>query len=350
MDLSGLQVDLLTLYYCENENYKKFIEDNGGNVFCLGLPFCPGKSRRKMIPKLKRFFKTNRYDIVHIHSGSISVLAYGAKYAHKAGIRKIIVHSHSGGIESIKHKLLKKMAALHFEKYATYCFACSKEAAEFKYDACVKRKVRLFKNGVDIEKFSFNYEKRCEIRKIYNIKDDQFVVGHVGRFTYEKNHEFIVKLIEDIARKKEYSNMKFMFIGDGPLFCEIQKSIVNKGLLDYVLFIGAVDNVHDFMNAMDVLVLPSLYEGMPMVSVEAQANGLPVVLSTTITKEVKLTTNCKYVDLDDDLNNWEKVIVSEEKGRADNSNIIKKSGFDIHATAEELRKIYIGIDDVTMED
>lgn len=340
MNLSDLHIDMFTPYYCDNEAYKYFIESHGGKVNQGGMPFVVGGSRREIVPVFEEYLKDKEYDVVHIHSGSISVLAYYARIASKVGVRKVIVHSHSSGVkENIKHFLIKKYASRLFEAYATDYFACSLEAAKWKYPMSVMSKVKVLKNGVDLLKFKYDEKIRKKFRNEYKIADGTLVLGHVGRFTYEKNQIFLIDVL--LAFRKKYSNKKaiLMLIGDGEELASVKKKVDQLGMNDSVIFTGARDNINEYMQMFDIFLFPSLYEGLGMVGIEAQAAGLPVIASKGIPQLMKVKEQVVFVDLAE-IDKWVLEIYKKMNMRDISQDEIKSKGFDIIDTSRELRNIY----------
>ena len=341
IDMTSFQIDLLTPYYCDNERYRKVVEDRGGRVVCFNLPFHPGSFRWNVLNPMCGFIRNNHYDIVHIHSGSITVLAFASLAARMNGIRKIVVHSHSTGVgRSLKYRLLKVLS-YPFLKYipSDYC-ACSVAAGEWKFPkSVVKNKLRVINNGIDLNLFSPQPDIRKSMREKLGFDEHALVIGNVGRFFPEKNHPFIVKVFTCL--KKKVSNSKLLLVGDGELMEQFKRQVADMELAMDVVFTGRVSNVQDYVQAMDVFVFPSFYEGLGLVGVEAQGVGIPVIASTNVPPEMKLTEDVTYLGLDS-VNDWvEKIIEVFAHPRQDNVSLIREQGYDINQTAEELRKIYI---------
>ena len=342
MELTGMDIDLFTPYYCDNGSFKAFIGQNGGKVFSFDLPFAPGSSRRNIIGVMSGFLKENHYDIVHIHSGSVSVLAYEAMAAAKAGTKRVIVQSHCSGVsESLKHRLVKAYASLYLRRFATDFCACSVEAARWKYpDDIVRGRTVVLKNGVDTAKFAFSPEVRAEVREKYGIKNDTLVVGHVGRFTYEKNQLFLIRLFAELKAKR--SDSKLMLVGGGEKLEEAKALAAGLGVEKDVIFAGVVENVQDYLQAFDVFVFPSLYEGLGIVSIEAQAAGLPVVASDNVPRDTELTGNTRFLSLEAGADEWCGAILGFDGcGREAMAEEIRAKGFDIKDTANDLKKLYM---------
>lgn len=202
MKRDGITIDCLTAYNCYNERYRSMIEDKGGKVFCLNLPFRPGKRRDDIVAPLTSFLKENVYDVIHVHSGSISALAIMAFVAKKSGVKKVIVHSHATGFSnSVKHKVLRFLASLFMSRNVDIYCACSREAAEWKYIKKHADKALIIKDGIDEQRFRYDPEKRKEVRRRLGFSENNYVLGHIGRFSREKNHSFLIEVFEALCQK-----------------------------------------------------------------------------------------------------------------------------------------------------
>ncbi|CAI3382041.1 glycosyltransferase family 1 protein [Enterococcus cecorum] len=339
MNLTGLKVDLFTPYYCDNNEFVDFIESIGGTVTHIDLPFIVGGTRREIIPCFKKYLKGNEYDIVHIHSGSTSVLAHYAKVASTSGVRKVIVHSHSSGVKkNFKHTFIKTYSARLFKKYATDFCASSIEAAEWKFPKKILKKVKILYNGIDLKKFYYDPVIREKVRKKYGISSNDLVLGHVGRFTSEKNQIYLVNLLSDFG--KSIKDFKLVLVGNGDELYSVQKKTNELELNDKVLFIGSTDTVNDYMNMFDIFLMPSLYEGLGIVGIEAQATGLPVIASLGVPQIMKVTNNVSFINLDDKEQWIDEILKYSSKKRFDNTSSIISYGFDIKDTAEDVFNMY----------
>ena len=340
IDHNDLVIDVLTPYYCENEAFTESVQKFGkGQVYELNLAFTPGKSRRLLLKPIYDFLKTNHYDVVHVHSGSTSVLAYVAKAAHKAKVGKIVVHSHVAGISSIKQKGIRFIMGRLIARNANAFLACSKEAGMAKYPPqIVKRHLKVIKNGINISKYQYDDSRRKAIREQYAINDDTYVLGHVGRFSEQKNHEYLIRLFYEVHNIE--SDVVLFLVGDGELKSEIIKQVKELEIENHIYFVGNVDNTQDYYQAMDTFLLPSKWEGHPFVTVEAQAAGLPCLVSTSIPEAAIMSDNMKRLDLNE-FDSWIRECVSLRKTmRTDNSKRIKQAGYDICTTAAQIRRIY----------
>lgn len=341
MDLSELHIDMFTPYFCDNQLYIDYIHSIGGVINHADLPFKVGGTRREIIPCFNQFLKTHeKYDIVHIHSGSISVLAYYARVASKNGVNKVIVHSHSSGVkENIKHFLMKVYAAGMFKKYATDFCACSIEAAKWKFPKSVLPNIKILKNGVDLNKFKFNSNSRNKMRTFYGIKKDEFVLGHVGRFTYEKNQTFLIDILKEYIER--FGTAKMVLVGDGIEFENVKAKVKALGLESSVIFVGSQNNVNEFMNMFDVFLFPSLYEGLGIVGIEAQASGLQVIASTGVPSAINISGNVRFCGLNSTKQWCDELEKLRYVKKEDNAQIIKEKGFDIKDSSRIVHDLYL---------
>ncbi|MBR3245362.1 MAG: glycosyltransferase [Parasporobacterium sp.] len=341
MDLSDAEVDLFTPYYADNEELIRFVQSHNGQIYAGGLPYIVGQSRTKMISPLRDFLANHHYDVAHIHSGSITALAYSAREASKAGIPKVIVHSHSSGAkENIKHRLVKAYAAPFFTKYATNYCACSMEAAKWKFPRNVMIKAQIINNGIDVDYFAFDPYVRKDMRDQYGIDDDTLILGHVGRFTFEKNQAFLIQLLKTYKERYNRQHVKLVLIGDGPDKPRIIAKAQEYGLMSDVLFPTEYDKVRDYLQMFDIFLFPSLYEGLGIAAIEAQASGLPVIASTGVPLEMKHIEKVEYVSIADK-EQWCNAIESFKSiGRKDERSRFHGSRFDIKETAKRIEKLY----------
>lgn len=342
MNLEGIHIDLLTPYYCDNTTYKRRISSIGGDIFTFGLDFKPGNSRFNICKYLDVFFRDHSYDVVHVHSGSISILGLFSYYAKKNGVKKVIVHSHCS-VEriTIKNKILRTIFSTVMKNNVDAYFACSKLAAEAKFtDSIVNNSVRIIKNGVNVHKFCYDEIKRELLRSELGYKENDFVIGNVGRFSYQKNHDFLIDIFSSVIEKENQARL--LLVGDGELKKDIQLKVQNLGIEDRVIFTGNVDNVNDYMQAMDCFILTSRFEGLPIVGVEAQAMGLPCVFSDSITHELNITDLANFVSLDEKIDKWRDIILSYKTNiRKNMSSVITEQGYNVAEQADNMRRIYL---------
>ena len=340
IDLTDLQIDWLTPYYCENDTYRKEIEDRGGKVICFDLRFNPGGSRNNIVKPLHKFLKENHYDVIHIHSGSTSILALCALVAKWNKVKKVIVHSYCTSLaKTWKYYFLKMLTTPFFMTCPTDFLACSGDAGQWKFSSSiVSKKLQVVKNGIDLDRFHPDDSIRKAFRAKLGISDDTIVIGHVGRFSFQKNQEFLVDALSLLIQRGSKSVL--MFIGVGETMNEIKSIVHDKNLDNKIFFIGSVSNVNDYMQAMDIFAFPSRWEGLGIVGIEAQAIGIPLIASTKVPLEMKLIADVEFLSLDN-IDTWVDCLDREVlKLRVDNTEIIRECGYDIELTAKNIRTLY----------
>lgn len=297
-----------------------------------------GKTVIKYLINLVRLIRAQKYDAVHIHGNSHTmVLDLFAAFCGGCHIR--ITHSHNTTCKFISvHKLLTPF----FNMLYTHGLACGINAGEWLYG---KHPFTVINNGVDTVKFAFNERKRNVLRKKMGISDDTILLGNVGHFFGNvKNQTFIIKIFNELyGRDKSY---RLCLIGDGPLRINAVHEVELLGLKDKVTFTGDIENVEDYLNSVDLIVMPSLYEGLPLTLVEEQANGLQCVCSDAITCEVDKTGNLKFISLKLSAVEWADEIQkfykkSDRILRSKNAIVdIKKAGYSIYEEAQKLSRYY----------
>ena len=330
IDRSKVQFDFLT-HRQERWDYDDEIEELGGKIYHLPRlnPFSP-----KYLKSLDSFFKEHKeYKIVHCHQDCLSGIPL--KYAKKNGVPFTIAHSHSSNQNKDLKYLVKLAAKKNICKYSDHLFACGKEAGEWMFKTS---DFQILNNAIDTQKYIYNEEKSLQIKEELCITD-KFVIGHVGRFRKEKNHDFIIDIFKEVCEKEP--NSILLLVGDGPLEEEIKKKVNSLGLEDKVKFLGARDNVNDLMQAMDVFLMPSLYEGFGIVLMEAQASGLKCVISDSIPTDAIITQKVKRLSLGDDISTWVEEILSNKSERKEGIKDIEKSKYDITSNAKWLENFYI---------
>ena len=336
IDKNEIQFDFL-LHQEISESYIDEIQKLGGKVY-----YVPARNRgiRKNIDALNSFFKEhNEYSIIHMHESSLSYVM-PLIVAKKYGVGKRIIHSHSTKSGGSKiNKVLHYVNKYRIKNIATDYLACGELAAKWFYGSTnVASQCVIIKNGIDLDKFEFNptvrMEKRCEL----GIQSDSFVVGHIGRFNDVKNHSFLIDVFCQLLKSKP--NSFLCLAGDGSLKKAIEEKVERLGLSDNVLFLGNCRDVHRLLQAFDVVVMPSFYEGFPVTAVEAEANGVPIVLSDTITKEVQYKQNVLYCSLSDPIDIWVQTILSNQSRIIDNTTL-RDNKLDIKNTVSELKNVYM---------
>lgn len=313
------------------------IEELGGRVI-----LCPPYQKLfKYIRKLKKIFKENDYTIVHSQINTLSIFPlYVAK---KTGIPIRIAHSHSTSNKKEWKKNMIKILLRPFSKVCANKYMCCSELAgrwlfgNKEYD---KGNVYLLNNAIDVGKFKYDETIRNNKRKELGISNDVLVIGHIGRFVEQKNHRFLVDIFNEI--KKNNDNSLLLLAGNGPLMNEIKNRVHNLGLDNDVRFLGQRSDANELYQAFDVFVLPSLYEGLPVVGIEAQASGSLCFLSDDMTKETKILESTVFLSLDDDADKWAAHILKDVESyrKHDTIDEVSQRGFDIEKEAVKLMNKY----------
>lgn len=348
--MRDIHFDLLFQYEPNPQILERF---NEAGINCIQIP---DKVHHplKHLWTMFRIFRKGKYDVVHSHLDWF-MNSYVCFLAMLAGIKKRIAHHHQAytAQEPVKgpktrlvsppnhlvKRLLCSILRIPCKMFATHWLACGEAAAinGWGRSAFKKGKVTILPNAIDPERFKFSESVRQEIRAKYGIADDDFVVGHVGRFFPEKNHKFVVDLFSEYSRT--HDKCKLLLVGNGPLQTEIQNLVKQKHLDDKVIFVGLQRDIVNFYCTMDVLLLPSTREAFPMTLVEAQYNGLRCIVSTAVPKEVAITDNI-YPLPTDDVKHWcEKIDLRcciDDRLRPR----IEKSKFDIDHCFDSLKNIY----------
>ena len=308
----------------------------GGKVILIP----PYQKVFKYHKELKKVLKTGNYKIVHSHINTLSVFSLFA--AKCAGVPVRIAHSHSTTNKKEWKKNLIKIVLRPLSKFfATDYMACTEHAGRWmfgdkEYD---KGNVYILNNAIDANKFRYDKEKRLKKKKELGFKNTDIIIGHIGRFTKQKNHSFLVELFNDLY--KINNNYKLLLIGQGPLEQEIKQKVKEFKLEKSVIFLGQRDDVNELYQAMDLFLFPSLYEGLGMVLIEAQCSALPCVASNEIPLEAKITNKCLFVDLNADSATWcDAIFKCDIKNRRDMSEYVKKNNFDIEHEVKKLELYY----------
>ena len=288
----------------------------------------------------KFFEQHHNYDVVHMHSSSKNY--YILKCAAKWGIPVRVAHSHNTGFQSRNPLVIAfgNLLKMPMRKYATHWVGCSKLACEWLFgEGSVERgDARVILNGIDSKLFVYDEKVRQEVRKEMGI-EDKFVIGHVGRFVNQKNHTFLLDIFAENCKRR--ADAVLLLIGIGELMDAMKQKAADLGIADKVRFVGFRDDRNRFMQAMDSFLFPSLYEGLSVVLIEAQAAGLPVFASDSTTTETQYSPHMKFLSLKQPAAEWAEEILSVGRiERKDMTETLNQAGFDIRAMVRNLYKLY----------
>ena len=338
-DMKEIKVDLLVYDDSEPDVIEK-LKCKGCNVYFM--PKLSIKSVGSFKKIINNFFENNKYDIVHSHFNQVDSIIF--PIARKNGVKYCISHSHNTKLSDNRIKAIRnRIMCFNIGKNADYLAACSEAAGNFLYGkkAFSSDKRLIINNGVDCSKFSFDRNSREEIRKEFNIDENSILIGNIGSFKIQKNQSFLIDIFNELSKLD--NKYILMLVGDGEKKSEIIEKVINYGLKDKVIFTGVRKDIPKILSALDAFILPSLYEGLPVIGIEAQASGLECVFSNTITKEVDLT-GVIFVDLAEPVSKWAEIISKLSfKHDESNYNKISKKGYDIKRESKKLESFYKNI-------
>lgn len=311
-----------------------FLNENGIKVYTI-----PSEKRVfSYFRELCRIMKNGNFDAVHIHKNSaVNPLPFLA--AKLSGIKTVIAHSHNtsatvGRAVGILHYVFRPIV----RRISTVHLACSSVASDWMFGK--NHPAKIVKNGIDVLKFSYDPDVRNAVRLELGIKDE-LLIGHVGNYIYQKNHKFMVEIMKKVIEIRP--DAKLMFVGRGESLEEVKRYAEKIGVGENILFLGSRTDVNRLYQAMDVFLMPSFWEGLPIACVEAQAAGLPLLLSDVITDEIVLTDKVYMVPLKNDASDWaEKLLeISNDGSRNNNESLLKESGYDASKSVKAVEDIYM---------
>ena len=377
MDRSEIQFDFLVTQGT-GRHYEEEIKNLGGKIYYL--PRFRVINIGEYKKACREFFETHKGEYAAVHGHMTSTAAVYLPIAKKAGVPLTIAHARSAGVDpGIKGKITRFMRR-NLYKRCDMMLSCSDEASVSAFGQAHAKDVKFMPNAIDTKDFIFDASVRTEIRAKHNL-DDRFIIGHVGSFRYAKNHEFLVELFANLLKEWEQDNLKekigmprpvLMLLGDGELRSQIEEKVERLGISADVIFTGNIAPVAPYYQAFDMLIFPSHYEGMPGTVVEAQAAGLPCIISDKITPQVGVTDLVTYMSLDVSMEEWISAILekatscrtpSEEKETAKSEdrqsceekfydsrmNVKNKEGlplsetlYDVNEQVKYYRELYIG--------
>ncbi|GCA66494.1 hypothetical protein KGMB01110_09300 [Mediterraneibacter butyricigenes] len=294
------------------------------------------------LQEYNEFFQKNQFDIVHNHfPENLLPLIFAKKY--KVPVR--ILHSHNDytNVFKEKSKLIKCLYQMGLKvnvHNATDYFACGLTAGESVFGKKNCKNIVIIANAINTQKFKYNPEKRQELRKKLCL-EKAFVLGHIGRYEdiRQKNQKFVLKIFNEVLKTEPATRL--LMIGDGKFRPQIMELAKRMGIIDKIIFTGAIPNVHEYLQTFDVFVFPSNFEGLGIVAIEAQCSGLPVIASSVIPQEANISPNYYSLSLLAPVNEWAKLVLEQlEKKRSDCSELVKNEGYDIYKEAVKLEKLY----------
>lgn len=343
IDRSKYHIDFLLHGHeedCINNEVHNYLLSCGSKIFYVTPR---GENFIKNKREISKVFEENKYVIVHSHMDAAGYFLL--KEAKRAGVPLCISHAHntankrknSRNFKDLIYHTIHNIAIKRLPKVTDIRIACSTEAGKWLFNGS---KFIVLNNAIDIDKYAYDLSKRKKVRQELGF-NDEIVIGHVGRFALQKNHEYLIDIFADLL--KRHGDAKLVLVGTGELLNMIKQKVLTLGIEKNVLFLGVRSDVDELMQAFDVFLLPSLHEGLPVVGVEAQASGLPCVISSSVSPEVKLSDNTRLVSLDSSTLEWCNVIeelYNVKVNREQGADIVREAGFDIKHVIIKLMNIY----------
>ena len=342
MKRDEIQFDFLSPDETTYGIHRDEISRMGGRIWELHIKGGIVGRKIRLFFRLRKFLMKHPYQVIHINSGNFFFNLTASLSAYTASVPVRIIHSHNAGdagMSAAKRAAFKLMKPIP-EFFGTHFAACSEKAAEYMFTEKLVRsgRVKIFRNGIDTVRFAFRPAIREEVRKELGL-DSALVIGHVGRFMKQKNHGFLLEIFAAVL--EEVPDAVLLLAGEGELRGEVQKKADVMGISGNIRFLGQRNDMERIFQAMDVFVLPSLHEGLPVSGIEAQAAGLPVVFSDTITREAEVCGPVVFESLSSSPSVWAKAILDAAGcERKDGSLSVSRAGYSVAAVAEELGKYY----------
>lgn len=336
IDRSKVQFDFM-VHREERGAYDDQIESLGGRIYRM-CPIYP-QNFRIYKKKLKDFFSEHKeYKIIHGHMSELGVFAY--EEAERAGVPIRICHAHNAPNGFDMKTLFREYFKYKSKKYITHRFICGQEAGKWLFGKENKEKFILMNNAIDSKQFIYNEQISTKVKKELDI-EGKFVIGHIGRFNIQKNHEFLIDIFSEIY--KHNKNSVLLLAGTGELQKKIKEKVINLELKDKVRFLGVRTDVPQLLQAFNVFLFPSLFEGLPVTMVEAQAAGIKCFISDNIPKEVILTDLVEVISLKKSKNYWAEQVLKVKSNleKRNMYNDILKVNYDINKNAKWLSEFYL---------
>lgn len=350
MNVGGAETFLMNVYrnidrkkvqfdFLVNEKgfFDEEIKSLGGKIYYMDYITQIGQMEYKK--KLKTFFKEHsEYTIVHSHIDQVSGIIL--KAAKEANIPNRISHSHNTrNTNSLLGKMYKKYLQSKINKNATVLMACGEEAAKWLFKEKANEAI-IVPNGIDLKRYKYDENIRKKIREELHIDENTIVCGHIGRFSKQKNHKFLIEIFKEYQNIN--SNSRLILVGDGQLRKQIEKQIKKQKLQESVMLLGKRKDSENLYQAFDLLLFPSLFEGMSLVTLEAQAEGLPILCSDTIDRKTDITKTIEFISLKEPAKHWAEKIENMDKSRnIKNNEILSLTDYNISILSRKMEDKYI---------
>lgn len=342
LDKTKYQFDFLFWEEDQRKSFSDEIIEYGGNLYKISKPKISKKSYNELNYNISLYLKKNH--IVHLHELYLNLIV---KKILKNKASQLISHAHTTKysdkfINSIRNKIL----CLNINKISDYYFACSLEAGKFYFSRKFNidfEKSNIIRNAINIDKYKYRHNFRTEKKNELGISD-KVIFGHVGRFNNQKNHKFLIEVFFEIQKKVE--NAVLILVGEGPLEKDVKNQIDNLKIRNKVFLMGTRNDVNEIMQAIDVFLLPSHYEGLGIVLIEAQVAGVPCITSSVVPKEVSISNSIFFEKIDSvySKNNWAEKAINLANEFSDKRNIINQDhDYNIKKEVKKLERIYLRI-------
>lgn len=336
LDKSKIQFDFL-VHREERGAYEDEIEAMGGRIYRM-IPIYP-QNFGKYKKMLREFFTQHReYRIIHSHMSELGYFAF--REAKAQGVPVRICHAHNAPHGWDLKMVMRNYFKRRMMPYITHMFVCGEESGDWLFGSENRDRFVQMNNAIDAERFRYSPKIEKELRIELGI-EKKFVIGHVGRFYSQKNHKFLLEIFQAILKRRPESIL--ILIGDGELKEEVEKEAVRKGIRNHIKFLGVRSDIDRIMQCLDAFVFPSLFEGLGIVLIEAQAAGVRCYTSKDVVpKEAKVTSLLEYLDLKSSADSWAEDILRGTKGykKEDTYDLIAKNGYDINDNAIWLETFY----------
>ena len=331
MDRTDIDTDVIS-FNTPSEKIKRILSNLGCNLVII-----TNRKKNPIFYFCSLLSCMKRYDVVEVHGSSI-IMAIELLAAKLCGCKARIAHSHN---TTCDHKILHRLLLPLFHAVYTDAYACGHDAGKWLFG---KKPYTVIPNGRNLRQFSYCDQARKEIRCQYALGND-IVIGHVGGFNFQKNHEFLIDVFYEICKIRQ--NVKLVLMGTGSLMPSIHEKVLHLGLEERVIFAGHIDNMPQMLSAMDVMMLPSRHEGLPMVALEWQISGLPCLISNKVTDECRATELVSFLPIDRGTKPWidafcnVDIVMNREEMSKTACLQMKQAHYDIEENAKKLRMLYL---------
>lgn len=329
-----------TPFRSDNTELRQLINKRNDKLISYGYEF-ETRYRKYYIYKAAKKIMDDGFDVIHIHSGSVQTLLMVAYIAKRKGINQVIVHSHATGYLTVSHQLIKIVSDLFIEKCADTFLACSIEAGKFKFPnkIILSDKFYVIKNGIELDKYEYNKNVRIAKRKQLSI-DNQTLICHVGRFSPEKNHSFILDVFNEYLQLDGNSYL-LLIGGNGSAEKQIRDKINELKISDKVIILKNRSDVNEYLSAADIFIFPSFYEGLGISAIEAQAASLPTICAEQLPGELNVSCYYNTLPLADNPRDWaQKAFGIKKTTRLSSLCDLKNHGYDVKDSVKILEEIY----------